>query len=182
MPSGPGVYTSKTSCRSAAQANGAIAQLGERLDRTQEVGGSSPPSSTEEPPASGRFFGFSRGAQKDRLLLPEPASRRALNTSRVGVTNPPIAALTFRVIGWGCAPRRTRYACGRWGLSLISRSGRLVRMRLRSRWCWRGRSWRIRWRGGRAGLMGCAWGCSKVSIARVCVSCSSTMRCGQLES
>src|SRR3954452_6006843 len=30
---------------------GAIAQLGERLDRTQEVGGSSPPSSTAETPA-----------------------------------------------------------------------------------------------------------------------------------
>src|SRR4051794_10488565 len=29
---------------------GAIAQLGERLDRTQEVGGSSPPSSTREKP------------------------------------------------------------------------------------------------------------------------------------
>ena len=30
---------------------GAIAQLGERLDRTQEVGGSSPPSSTHKRPA-----------------------------------------------------------------------------------------------------------------------------------
>src|SRR4051794_22920560 len=30
---------------------GAIAQLGERLDRTQEVGGSSPPSSIPETPA-----------------------------------------------------------------------------------------------------------------------------------
>jgi hypothetical protein len=32
------------------EGRGAIAQLGERLDRTQEVGGSSPPSSIEEPP------------------------------------------------------------------------------------------------------------------------------------
>src|SRR5215211_4256114 len=34
---------------------GAIAQLGERLDRTQEVGGSSPPSSISGSPAFGRF-------------------------------------------------------------------------------------------------------------------------------
>src|ERR1017187_9622610 len=38
--------------RFAARANGAIAQMGERLDRTQEVGGSSPPSSTRR---SGAF-------------------------------------------------------------------------------------------------------------------------------
>ena len=35
---------------------GAIAQLGERLDRTQEVGGSSPPSSTSKGLARTRFF------------------------------------------------------------------------------------------------------------------------------
>src|ERR1700685_1964686 len=34
------------SARPSRRAHGAIAQLGERLDRTQEVGGSSPPSST----------------------------------------------------------------------------------------------------------------------------------------
>src|SRR3954454_764885 len=33
--------------------HGAIAQLGERLDRTQEVGGSSPPSSIPQDPRSG---------------------------------------------------------------------------------------------------------------------------------
>jgi hypothetical protein len=38
-----------------ACAQGAIAQLGERLDRTQEVGGSSPPSSIDETPARSRF-------------------------------------------------------------------------------------------------------------------------------
>src|SRR5262245_50001307 len=35
---------------------GAIAQLGERLDRTQEVAGSSPASSTNESPASRGFL------------------------------------------------------------------------------------------------------------------------------
>src|SRR3954447_24521812 len=37
---------------------GAIAQLGERLDRTQEVGGSSPPSSIPETPAVEPKIGF----------------------------------------------------------------------------------------------------------------------------
>ena len=37
-------------------ARGAIAQLGERLDRTQEVGGSSPPSSIREGPANQALF------------------------------------------------------------------------------------------------------------------------------
>src|SRR5437764_4369627 len=36
--------------------HGAIAQLGERLDRTQEVGGSSPPSSINEAPATAGVF------------------------------------------------------------------------------------------------------------------------------
>jgi hypothetical protein len=36
--------------------SGAIAQLGERLDRTQEVAGSSPASSTCEPPQERGFF------------------------------------------------------------------------------------------------------------------------------
>src|SRR3954451_3232490 len=39
-----------------AAAPGAIAQLGERLDRTQEVAGSSPASSISESPAIGRLF------------------------------------------------------------------------------------------------------------------------------
>src|SRR4051794_13884669 len=37
---------------------GAIAQLGERLDRTQEVGGSSPPSSTPRTPAPAGVLAF----------------------------------------------------------------------------------------------------------------------------
>jgi hypothetical protein len=40
-------YTSVTIARAPAWVCGAIAQLGERLDRTQEVAGSSPASSTE---------------------------------------------------------------------------------------------------------------------------------------
>ena len=43
---------------------GAIAQLGERLDRTQEVGGSSPPSSIAEEPLLRR--GFSRSGDHRR--------------------------------------------------------------------------------------------------------------------
>src|SRR5215204_5834925 len=39
---------------------GAIAQLGERLDRTQEVGGSSPPSSIRGTPAAAGFPCFGR--------------------------------------------------------------------------------------------------------------------------
>src|SRR3954469_9429923 len=39
---------------------GAIAQLGERLDRTQEVGGSSPPSSTPRTPAPAGVLAFGR--------------------------------------------------------------------------------------------------------------------------
>src|SRR5439155_23555147 len=39
---------------------GAIAQLGERLDRTQEVGGSSPPSSISRRPANARLFSCRR--------------------------------------------------------------------------------------------------------------------------
>ena len=35
---------------------GAIAQLGERLDRTQEVAGSSPASSTQEAPANPKIW------------------------------------------------------------------------------------------------------------------------------
>ncbi len=54
---------------------------------------------------------FAKALRKSVCSSPARQPPR-LNTSRVGVTNPPIAALTFRVIGWGCAPRRTRYACG----------------------------------------------------------------------
>src|SRR6266496_2061007 len=39
---------------------GAIAQLGERLDRTQEVGGSSPPSSISERPCTAGSFSLRR--------------------------------------------------------------------------------------------------------------------------
>ena len=45
---------------------GAIAQLGERLDRTQEVGGSSPPSSISKGPAFRAFLLLGLAA-----LLPE---------------------------------------------------------------------------------------------------------------
>ena len=48
---------------------GAIAQLGERLDRTQEVGGSSPPSSIEKPLLSRGFLMFK--------LLPQRRSSTA---------------------------------------------------------------------------------------------------------
>jgi hypothetical protein len=40
---------------------GAIAQLGERLDRTQEVGGSSPPSSISRDPCKSVVSGTGRG-------------------------------------------------------------------------------------------------------------------------
>src|SRR3954447_11219199 len=67
-----GVWPEGTCVRGAANAvqrvarlhwmaRGAIAQLGERLDRTQEVGGSSPPSSTREKPPLPRGFRRSGG-------------------------------------------------------------------------------------------------------------------------
>jgi hypothetical protein len=43
--------------------------LGERLDRTQEVGGSSPPSSIEKGPADGVLFSFVRGVARDVGLI-----------------------------------------------------------------------------------------------------------------
>src|SRR5204863_5568434 len=48
---------------------GAIAQLGERLDRTQEVGGSSPPSSIAKPPLSGGFFFLARARRSGRSTV-----------------------------------------------------------------------------------------------------------------
>src|SRR3954452_6686691 len=56
-----------------AAAPGAIAQLGERLDRTQEVAGSSPASSISESPAIGRLF---RPGDP-----PQPGSNRPQNPS-----------------------------------------------------------------------------------------------------
>ena len=47
---------------------GAIAQLGERLDRTQEVGGSSPPSSTSRKPRTRGVFAFYRRFQAKHAL------------------------------------------------------------------------------------------------------------------
>ena len=49
---------SRTDERLSLTGPGAIAQLGERLDRTQEVGGSSPPSSTPRTPASAGVLAF----------------------------------------------------------------------------------------------------------------------------
>src|SRR3954452_8009088 len=54
---------------------GAIAQLGERLDRTQEVGGSSPPSSILERPVPERRLGS--GSASRVLLLRAASDRRA---------------------------------------------------------------------------------------------------------
>src|SRR4051794_27882415 len=55
QPSPQGVHRGETA--TIADPPGAIAQLGERLDRTQEVGGSSPPSSTSgEAPLLRGFF------------------------------------------------------------------------------------------------------------------------------
>src|SRR5829696_3025234 len=47
---------------------GAIAQLGERLDRTQEVGGSSPPSSIPGTPAQAGGFSFGLRLRAEALL------------------------------------------------------------------------------------------------------------------
>jgi hypothetical protein len=70
--------------------HGAIAQLGERLDRTQEVGGSSPPSSiiTTESPGDGRVSNeaglcittvvFARKAKLGRFLAGTPGSLRVI--------------------------------------------------------------------------------------------------------
>ena len=55
-PRWPRTATIGTTCRDHERGQptcGAIAQLGERLDRTQEVGGSSPPSSTSRNPRHG---------------------------------------------------------------------------------------------------------------------------------
>src|SRR4051812_13168532 len=55
--SGPqGVH--RAAMATIADPPGAIAQLGERLDRTQEVGGSSPPSSTPRTPATAGVLAF----------------------------------------------------------------------------------------------------------------------------
>ena len=58
--SGPGASALPPERRYTSPSRGAIAQLGERLDRTQEVGGSSPPSSIrfDEPPAHGNLVLF----------------------------------------------------------------------------------------------------------------------------
>src|SRR5215211_6870378 len=50
---------------------GAIAQLGERLDRTQEVGGSSPPSSTPRTPAPAGVLAFRRPIEAGGFWLRE---------------------------------------------------------------------------------------------------------------
>ena len=76
---------------------GAIAQLGERLDRTQEVGGSSPPSSIASVSAplagSGAFLVLApeavradRGTEREHQLFPEPrrAARIASSADRRG--------------------------------------------------------------------------------------------------
>jgi hypothetical protein len=65
-------------------AHGAIAQLGERLDRTQEVGGSSPPSSTEELPAPAAF-----SPQRDASY---PTGGKGKNSYAVGAGNDSITA------------------------------------------------------------------------------------------
>ena len=52
----PQAATTLSASRVDSSPLGAIAQLGERLDRTQEVGGSSPPSSINEAPANAGVF------------------------------------------------------------------------------------------------------------------------------
>ena len=51
---------------------GAIAQLGERLDRTQEVGGSSPPSSIHKVPAKSQVLMIVQAGSKGGVLLMGP--------------------------------------------------------------------------------------------------------------
>src|SRR5580704_10873868 len=55
LPAG-GARSDYTWLHCAFAMRGAIAQLGERLDRTQEVGGSSPPSSIPKDPAKQDLF------------------------------------------------------------------------------------------------------------------------------
>ena len=62
----------------ATAALGAIAQLGERLDRTQEVGGSSPPSSTYLPHGSPAAAGDSSfRSESSAIRRTDPASLKA---------------------------------------------------------------------------------------------------------
>jgi hypothetical protein len=63
----------------AVATHGAIAQLGERLDRTQEVGGSSPPSSIPKPAANRRVF----------VLSAEPAGGGAESAVKFWSSSPP---------------------------------------------------------------------------------------------
>jgi hypothetical protein len=59
---------------------GAIAQLGERLDRTQEVGGSSPPSSTREEPSPPRGF---RRSGRERSSWPPSINVAIVDTPQM---------------------------------------------------------------------------------------------------
>ena len=65
---------------------GAIAQLGERLDRTQEVGGSSPPSSIGKRPANAGLSHSGRAKRIGRV-----ATRRHRSTFVSAVLLTPIA-------------------------------------------------------------------------------------------
>ena len=74
--------------------HGAIAQLAERLDRTQEVGGSNPPSSIAEMPCTSAtcFFAGLSNRLRNPLLF------QALVVVPHNVVHPGLLE------GWGCEP------------------------------------------------------------------------------
>src|SRR3954468_23957877 len=80
----PGSYNRSftTQVTFPACARGAIAQLGERLDRTQEVGGSSPPSSTRNP-CSAVCVGRAAGPSSVLGPIFDPVATRTLDEARV---------------------------------------------------------------------------------------------------
>ena len=73
---------------------GAIAQLGERLDRTQEVGGSSPPSSIKKSPPNRRVFCWPHFKVRRILML--------------GIRIGHQIGIRTETVRSSCAPRRSR--------------------------------------------------------------------------
>ena len=126
-----------TSKRLSLTDPGAIAQLGERLDRTQEVGGSSPPSSTPRTPAGAGVLAFERSVQvaADRcvsaflarsLARSRPDRARFSRTSGSDAEPSGDAVCSGRIEAriWVSSPPRSRWSNAR---PISSRSRRLRR-------------------------------------------------------
>ena len=86
-----GSYNRSFTTRASIPARlGAIAQLGERLDRTQEVGGSSPPSSIRGTPAAAGVLPFRARIGGLEFWLRQPCNgpKRAKTPAKVGLLPP----------------------------------------------------------------------------------------------